>query len=194
MNKISLKIYEITKRTFDIVFSLSVLILFAPIFLFIALLIKKSSPGPILYRQKKLGLDAKDITVYKFRTMYIESIELPLSKSQDIKSDVRVTKIGKFLRKSTLDELPMFLNVLKGDISIIGPSAIMPFEEKCFDDKEKIRFKVKPGITGYWQAYSRSHKYSDMAKMDIEYVNKQSTLLDLKIIFKTIWIGLKGYD
>ena len=175
------------KRVIDIVFSLFVIILMFPLFLLFGILIKFSSPGPILFKENRIGLYGKIIKIYKFRTMYINSATYPVSFTPDELKDPRITRIGEFLRKFWLDELPMFINVLKGDLTFIGPRPLKIYEAEYFKILEKNRFAIKPGITGYWQVYGSSHDLEEMIKMDIDYGKMQSFQVDLKIIIKTIF-------
>jgi len=198
------------KRPSDFIFSLLVIIVTLPIFFIIVLLIKLTDKGPILFKQIRPGLNGKPFTVYKFRTMYLNNEEIlqeyleknpkareEWEKYRKLKTyDPRVTPIGKILRKFSLDELPQFFNVLKGDMSVVGPR---PYIEKEFDEyqiPQEIRKKilsVKPGITGLWQVKKRNEAtFEERIKMDLEYIENPSFLLDLKIILKTIWVMFTG--
>lgn len=193
------------KRLFDIVFSLSFILILSPIYLLIALLIKLSSKGPIFYVTKRLGKNKKHITVYKFRTMYLDAdarLKDLLKKNpkmreewevyQKLKSDPRCTPVGKFLRRTSLDEFPQFFNVLKGDLSVVGPRPhfIFELEENKASPLHRYADKilsVKPGITGLWQTSGRSClAYDDRVELDCLYVDKQAFLFDLYLILKTI--------
>ena len=198
------------KRPFDFIFSLLVIIVTLPIFLIIVILIKLTDKGPIFFKQIRPGLNGKPFTVYKFRTMYLNNEEIlqeyleknpkareEWEKYRKLKTyDPRVTPIGKILRKFSLDELPQFFNVLKGDMSVVGPR---PYIEKEFDEyqiPQEIRKKilsVKPGITGLWQVKKRNEAtFEERIKMDLEYIENQSFWFDLKIILKTIWVMFTG--
>jgi len=198
------------KRPFDFIFSLLVIIATLLIFFIIALLIKLTDKGPIFFKQIRPGLNGKPFTVYKFRTMYLNNEEIlqeyleknpkareEWEKYRKLKTyDPRVTPIGRILRKFSLDELPQFFNVLKGDMSVVGPR---PYIEQEFDEykiPQEIRKKllsVKPGITGLWQVKKRNEAtFEERVKMDLEYIENQSFWLDLKIILKTIWVMLTG--
>ncbi len=198
------------KRLFDIVFSLTVLIITSPILLIIALLIKLTDGGTIFYIQERPGLNGRKFRLIKFRTMYPNNEEIlkkylkenPKAREEwenyrKLKTyDPRVTLIGRFLRKYSLDELPQFFNVLKGDMSIVGPR---PYIEKEFNEyniPEEVRKKilsVKPGITGLWQVEKRNEStFMERVKMDLKYIERQSFWLDLKIILKTIRVMLTG--
>lgn len=189
------------KRIFDIVFSLFVLIFFFPVFLIIAFAIRFSSPGAIIYSHQRIGRGGKRFRCYKFRTMHVNAdkqlkklfIENPLLKkewdrTQKLKNDPRIAPIGVFLRKTSLDELPQFLNVLIGDLSVVGPRAMVVSEINRFlGDKAKKILSVRPGITGLWQTSGRSDtSYTQRIKLDETYINNYSLILDLRLIAKTI--------
>ncbi len=193
------------KRSFDILFSLLVILTLSPLFLLLALLIKFDSKGPIFYLAKRLGKDRKIITVYKFRTMYIDA-DIRLKKLienhpemkkewevfQKLKKDPRCTPIGKFLRRVSLDELPQFFNVLEGSLSVVGPRPHMIEEldenpSGLFRKYADTILSVKPGITGIWQTSGRNHlSYEERIELDCAYVGKQSFFFDLFLILKTI--------
>ena len=178
-----------------------------PIFLIIALLIKLTSKGPVIYKQIRLGKDGKPFYFYKFRSMYMNSnpeihrnyvIELIRNGKEykgayKIKDDPRVTPVGRFLRKFSLDELPQFYNVLKGDMSVVGPRPPLPYEVEHYEPRQKKRLSIKPGITGLWQVSGRTLlPFKEMVKLDLEYIKRHSFALDLVIFFKTIPTILNG--
>ncbi|MBY0528711.1 MAG: sugar transferase [Rhabdochlamydiaceae bacterium] len=192
------------KRVFDILFSLAALIFGMPLFLAIALLIKLTSRGPVFYCSLRLGKNGKLFNFWKFRTMYVHA-DLKLKKLLEdnpllreewqkyfkLKNDPRHTRIGKFLRKTSLDEFPQFWNVLIGDLSIVGPRPYLPNEtdeikKHISDDFEKL-LSVKPGLTGIWQTSGRSHlTFENRVRLDLDYVKRNSFLFDLRLILKTI--------
>ena len=183
------------KRTLDIVCSLLFLIVFFSSFFIIAILIKIDSRGPVFFLQKRCGRDGREFDMYKFRTMVKDAELLKKELKSEIagpmfkmKNDPRVTQTGKFLRKWSLDELPQLLNVLKGDMSLVGPRPLAK-EEMAGDNNNtwrEIRLSVKPGVTGLWQIMGRtSGKFSDWVSYDIEYVQKKSVIMDLKILIMT---------
>jgi exopolysaccharide biosynthesis polyprenyl glycosylphosphotransferase len=193
----------LVKRVLDFCISLSLLALLAPIFLVTALLIRCTSPGPIFFGQKRVGLNKRQFVMYKFRTM-IPNAEMaqeqlltlnemtgPVFK---IKNDPRVTPIGRVLRKTSLDELPQLWNVLKGDMSLVGPRAMSVRDYQLFsEDWQRRRFSVRPGITCLWQVNGRnSIPFEQWMQMDIEYIDKWSLWLDVKILARTIPAVLKG--
>ena len=199
---ISKKVYIVVKRFLDIFLSLIGLILLSPIFLIIATIIKLDSKGPVFFVHSRIGEKGKPIGIYKFRTMVTNAEELikkftpeqkeEFEKNFKLENDPRVTKIGNFLRKTSLDELPQILNILKGELSIIGPRPIVQVElEKYGDEKEKF-LSVKPGLTGYWAANGRSDtSYEERIQMELYYVDNMSFWLDIKIFFKTIFAVIK---
>lgn len=202
--------YSILKRSLDLVLSIVGIILFLPYIILVSICIKITSEGPIFFSQIRLGKDAVPFKFYKFRTMYINSNchldmrfvknlidgeygEIGTNRVDKIYNDSRITPIGKFLRKTSLDELPQFINVLKGEMSIVGPRPPMPYEYEKYDEWQKQRLKVKPGITGLWQITCRGlNTFDEMVRLDIEYSKKKSFLLDLKIILLTPWVVMKG--
>lgn len=207
---IRIRLFYISKRIVDILGSLIGIILGFPVFLIIAVSIKKGSPGPIIFKQKRLGLHRKEFEMYKFRTMVIDAenilqndpklLEIYRKNSYKIKDDPRVTQIGKLLRKSSLDELPQLFNILKGEMSIVGPRAYKSDEitsqlELHPDLKKHADYVVntKPGLTGVWQINGRSEiGFDNRILLDYEYAIKRSILFDIGIIFKTIPVVLKS--
>jgi lipopolysaccharide/colanic/teichoic acid biosynthesis glycosyltransferase len=193
---------EFAKRLFDVLFSLLVLILFFPVYLILAILIAISSPGPIFYVQERVGKDYKPFGCLKFRTMVENADEMLIDmmaktphlreEFEDnfkLKKDPRITGIGKFLRLTSLDEFPQFWNVLKGDMTVVGPRPLVPEElPKYGHHMEKI-LKIRPGITGLWQVSGRNDiPYPLRVQMDVYYVNYRNFWLDLWIIVKTIGV------
>lgn len=202
------------KRTLDIIGAVVGIALFSPLMLLAALAIKTTSPGPIIFRQTRLGENGHPFVFYKFRSMscdaddqihrdYVASLiagsnqainqgnaEAPLYK---LKSDPRVTWIGRLLRKTSMDELPQFFNVLKGDMSLVGPRPPLPYEVEKYQSWHLRRiFEMKPGITGLWQVEGRSRtSFDDMVRLDLEYIRKCSLGLDLKILLKTFKVVLQ---
>lgn len=190
-------IYSILKKIFDVSISFISLILLSPIFLILAILVKLDSKGPVFYAHKRKGKNRSDIKIYKFRTMYSNADEIFQSftteqkeeyyKNFKLDNDPRVTKLGGFLRKTSLDELPQLLNVLKGDLSLIGPRPIVEKEISKYGEYADKFFSVIPGITGYWQANGRSDtSYDERIQMDMYYIDNRSFMMDIKIILKTV--------
>jgi len=194
------------KRTMDIFCSLFVLIFFSPIFFGIAMLIKFTSQGPVFFKQERIGLYGKKFLFFKFRSMYVDSdasihkefvknlIRGQQSNTYKITSDPRVTSVGQFFRKTSLDELPQFFNVLKGQMSLVGPRPPIPYEYAEYDVWHRKRLvEMKPGITGLWQVKGRSSTtFDDMVRMDLQYIKEWSLWMDMKILMKTPWVALKG--
>lgn len=189
-------IYDFVKRVFDIVWSLIGLIVLSPVFIILSILVKTTSEGPVFFAHKRVGKGGKTIKIYKFRSMVTNAEELikqftPEQKAEyeknfKLENDPRITKIGNFMRKTSLDELPQLINILKGDISIVGPRPVMDVETKIYGNYRNMLLSVKPGLTGFWAANGRSHTtYTRRRAMEIYYVKNRSVLLDLKIIFKT---------
>jgi len=174
-----------------------------PFLLFIAAAIKATSEGPIFFKQKRVGLRGRTFFMYKFRTMVInaEALQAGLMEANEadgpvfkIKNDPRITKIGKFLRKSGLDELPQFINVLRGDMSLVGPRPPIPSEVEQYERWQLRRLSMKPGITCTWQIKPNrnSISFEDWMKMDLQYIDNWSNKLDFMLFFQTIRTVLKG--
>ena len=191
------KVYLAIKRLIDIIGSLIGIILLSPLYIIIAILIKFDSPGKVVFGHTRKGKGGKDIKVYKFRTMYSNASEIfesftPEQKEEYYKNfkldnDPRVTKLGGFLRKTSLDELPQLFNILKGDMTIIGPRPIVEKEVEKYGDKAEKLFSVVPGLGGYWQANGRSDTtYEERVEMDMYYIDHMCFTLDAKILFQTM--------
>lgn len=194
--------YRFIKRVFDFVASLLGLIILSPLFLLIAIAIKVEDPkGAVFYSQTRLGRGEVPFKMYKFRSMVSNADELleKLLKDNEIdgamfkmQDDPRVTKIGRFIRKYSIDELPQLLNVLQGSMSLVGPRPPLPREVEEYSDYDKQRLAVKPGYTGLWQATVRnSVGFDEMVKLDLTYISKRSVAFDVYILFKTVVIMFK---
>ncbi|MGA3472815.1 sugar transferase [Lactiplantibacillus plantarum] len=194
--------YRFIKRVFDFVASLLGLIILSPLFLIIAIAIKVEDPkGAVFYSQTRLGRGKVPFKMYKFRSMVSNADELleKLLKDNEIdgamfkmQDDPRVTKIGRFIRKYSIDELPQLLNVLQGSMSLVGPRPPLPREVEEYSDYDKQRLAVKPGCTGLWQATVRnSVGFDEMVKLDLTYISKRSVAFDVYILFKTVVIMFK---
>lgn len=189
-------LYLLIKRGFDFLVSFFSIIILFPVFLIIGILVKCSSPGPVFYKQHRIGLHGKDIYLYKFRSMVknadslIESFTPEQKKeyfeNYKLEHDPRITPVGSFLRKSSLDELPQLVNILKGEMSFVGPRPVVKDElEKYGDDKERF-LSVKPGLTGYWATHGRSDiSYEERMQLELYYVDHASLWLDIRIFFLT---------
>jgi exopolysaccharide biosynthesis polyprenyl glycosylphosphotransferase len=204
----------IVKRVIDLMGCVVMLILCAPLFLVIALAVKSTSKGPVFFRQKRVGQYGRSFTFLKFRTMYVNNdhsvhkefvTQLIASQTQSekagrgepvykIKNDTRITRIGRFLRRTSLDELPQFLNVLSGDMSLVGPRPPIPYELAAYQTWHRRRLlDVKPGITGLWQVTGRSTvKFDEMVRLDLRYALSWSPWLDLRILLRTPLAVIKG--
>ena len=165
------------------------LLLLSPIFGIIVFLIKLTTKGSIVFKQKRIGQHGDEFILYKFRTMYPDTPEYAVHPKKS--NDPRVTKLGRYLRRTSLDELPQFLNVLKGEMSVVGPRPEMPFIVENYNDIHRERLNVKPGITGLWQiSGDRSLPIHENIDHDLYYIENQSLLLDIIIVLQTVWFGL----
>lgn len=198
--KLSRNTYEFLKRLMDIICSMSALIVLAPILIVVDILIKIESKGPVIFSQERVGINNKKFKMYKFRSMVVnaEDMKEKLEKQNErkgpmfkIKNDPRITKIGRFIRKTSIDELPQLINILKGEMSIVGPRPSLPKEVIQFEPWMLERLKVKPGLTCYWQVQGRDHiEFEDWMRLDVKYVKDRNFLLDIKLIFKTFFVFL----
>lgn len=225
-----LRIYFALKRLFDVIVSLSLLMLFAPFMLIIAIAIRLDSPGGAIFAQERVGTRVtvkngqkiwyiRPFIVYKFRTMrqdsnseihqtfvkaLIENDEDTISRLQNEKAnqsnryklaaDSRITRVGQFLRKTSLDELPQFWNVLKGDMSLVGPRPVPAYEVEMYKPEHFRRLEAQPGLTGLWQISARSAvDFESMVKLDVYYIEHQSFWEDLKIVIKTPLVVIRGH-
>lgn len=197
-SSVEFSLYEVIKRLIDVVCSFLGVLVLSPLFIIIAIIIKTTSKGPVFFSQKRVGKDGKEFDMYKFRSMVVNAEELkeklaaqnemsgPMFKMKD---DPRVTKVGKFIRKTSIDELPQLWNVLKGDMSLVGPRPSLPKEVAQFEEWMYKRLEVKPGLTCYWQVSGRNNiDFEDWMKLDVKYVDERSTWIDIKLIFKTVGV------
>lgn len=197
--------YIFMKRLIDIIGSFCGIIILLPVFIIVAICIKLEDPkGPVFFKQIRVGKDEKDFGMYKFRSMVTDAEE----KLQDLlqhnevsgamfkmKDDPRVTKIGKFIRKTSIDELPQLINVLKGEMSLVGPRPPLLREVKTYTAYDKQRLKVIPGCTGLWQVSGRSNiGFKEMVELDLYYIQYRSILFDIKIILKTVFVLFGSKD
>jgi lipopolysaccharide/colanic/teichoic acid biosynthesis glycosyltransferase len=213
--KLAKTTYLLTKRVMDILGSLVALTILSPVFVAVAIAIKGSSRGPIIFRQERVGLYGRRFVLLKFRSMHVnndsavhkEYVHSLISGENGngtsgaasgesgvykITNDTRVTRIGAFLRRSSLDELPQFFNVLKGEMSLVGPRPPIPYELERYEVWHRRRvFEVKPGISGLWQIRGRSRTtFDEMVRLDLRYLREQSLWLDVKILLQTPWAVL----
>jgi exopolysaccharide biosynthesis polyprenyl glycosylphosphotransferase len=191
------------KRTLDVICSTVLIIFFTPLLIVVGSLVRLTSPGPTFFRQTRVGLNKRQFNIYKFRTMVADAERLqtqllamnemtgPVFK---IKEDPRVTRLGKILRKTSIDELPQLFNVLMGDMSLVGPRAMSLRDYRLFDqDWQRRRFSVKPGITCLWQIHGRnSVPFEKWMELDMQYIDKWSLWLDFKILAQTVPVVLRG--
>jgi len=198
-------LYLLMKRLIDVCGSLFGLILLSPIFIIVAVLIKLEDPkGPIFFKQMRVGKGEKEFGMYKFRSMVVDAEDRlnDLLKHNEVsgamfkmKDDPRVTNIGKFIRKTSIDELPQLFNVLKGEMSLVGPRPPLPREVKEYSKYDKQRLLVTQGCTGLWQVSGRSNlTFDEMVELDLQYIKKRSIWFDIKIIFKTFFLFLGSKD
>jgi lipopolysaccharide/colanic/teichoic acid biosynthesis glycosyltransferase len=199
------------KRILDVLLTLVLALPLCIVMLLIALAIRLDSDGPIFFRQKRIGLDGAEFELLKFRSMHDncndalhrEAIERYIADqalndgADDLQykqaDDPRITRVGKFIRKTSLDELPQFLNVLRGEMTLVGPRPPLQYEVEQYSPRDMLRLCGKPGLTGIWQVYGRSQvPFHEMVEMDIYYLQQQSTWLDLKLIVLTIPVMLSG--
>ena len=199
---------RLVKRGGDVLFSLTVLTLGAPVLLTLALLVKVTSKGPVFYVQQRVGRDYSSFGCIKFRTMrrdadrllsklLAESPDLDEEFSNDfkLKNDPRITRLGKFLRRSSLDELPQFLNVLRGEMSVVGPRPIVKSELVRYGNRMDEVLAVRPGLTGLWQVSGRNNlSYPELVRLDVRYSRRRNLLMDLRIILRTISVMLDPRD
>ena len=206
---------RIVKRLFDVFGALLGMIVLSPVYLVIAIISKLTDPGPVFYSHKRVSRSGTPIQVYKFRTMTYKWSPRPgykyttaeealigmgrpdlveeFKKSQKLENDPRVNAFGRFLRRSSLDELPQLFNVLRGDLSLVGPRPVVEAELERYGDQAAAFLSLKPGITGMWQVSGRSDiGYDERVKLDIYYVENWSLLLDIQILIKTLLIILRG--
>jgi lipopolysaccharide/colanic/teichoic acid biosynthesis glycosyltransferase len=207
-------LYQVGKRIFDVILSGFLLVLLAPVWLVLAALIKLDSMGPVFYVQSVVGRNGTEFLMYKFRSM------LPNSRGEDHTADLernflsgeptaadeigpiyktaltdqsRITRVGRFLRRTSLDELPQVWNVFRGDMSLVGPRPALPEEARMYSEAQRARFRVRPGITGLYQVTGRNRvPIEEMIRMDLEYIGQQSMWLDFKILLKTPLAMLSG--
>ena len=203
INKVRLTgIDQFLKMLLDYTLVIPALIILFPIFLVVGLVIKLDSPGPIIFRRRVMGVNGRQFCAYKFRTMRVDGDEIlatypelkhQLAENHKIKNDPRVTRIGGFLRKSSLDELPQFINILKREMSLVGPRMIAPAEVEKYDQWDINLLTVRPGITGLWQVSGRSDvSYEERVRLDMYYIRNWSIWLDLQILLQTVPVVIRG--
>ena len=192
------EVYEFLKRAVDIICSLIGLIVLMPILVVVAILIRIESKGSIIFAQDRVGKYGNVFKMYKFRSMVFNAEELKEKLAVDnertgpmfkIKNDPRITNVGRFIRKTSIDELPQLVNILKGEMSIVGPRPSLPKEVKCFEEWMMERLSIKPGLTCYWQVAGRNDiEFTEWMRLDIKYIKERSILIDTKLILKTFFV------
>jgi exopolysaccharide biosynthesis polyprenyl glycosylphosphotransferase len=183
--------YEIVKRTFDVVSALALSLLLAPLLIVVAILIHRDSPGPVLFRQERVGRGGRRFIMYKFRSMHSDAPAYAVSPKDD--TDRRVTRIGRFLRRSSLDELPQLINVFKGEMSLVGPRPEMHFLAQQHETLHRPRLEVPPGITGLWQlSADRAFHIHENIQYDLYYIQNRSFLMDFAILLHTMVFAMRG--
>lgn len=188
---VSRPLYELSKRLFDFIVSSFLMLLLAPLYIAITFWIKIDSKGPVTFKQRRVGENGRTFNMFKFRSMYVDTN--PYAVSPRTSDDPRITRAGRFLRRSSLDELPQLYNVLRGDISLVGPRPEMPFVVEQYDEHQKVRLSVKQGITGLWQvAADRGRPIHENLQYDLYYIENRSLLLDFAILWRTVRTAAKG--
>ena len=183
--------YDLVKRLMDVALSVVFLVLAAPLLLLLAALVRLNSPGPALFKQKRVGRGGSLFEMYKFRSMYADTASSDYSPKT--RSDPRITRVGGFLRKTSLDELPQLLNVLEGSMSLVGPRPEMPFIVAQYGDKERQRLQVKPGLTGLWQlSGDRAFLIHENLEYDLYYIQHRNVFMDLAVLFHTSIFAMRG--
>jgi len=198
------------RRGFDVVFALALILLFSPVLIAVTIAVRLDSRGPAFFRQRRVGYREKEFTLFKFRSMrvdadprghreYVTALINGAEANPDggrenlykLAVDNRITPVGRWIRRWSLDELPQLFNVLRGDMTLVGPRPAIPYEVAEYPSWYRERFSVKPGLTGYWQVSGRNERtYEEMVRLDIEYAERQSLGLDLLILLKTPWVVL----
>lgn len=206
--------YQRAKRALDVVFTLLILVPLCIVTVIVAAAIRLDSKGPIFFRQKRIGQNGVEFDMFKFRTMYDDADDVlhrqaierymadePVNDKAiaarlqyKLADDPRITRVGRFLRKTSIDELPQFYNVLRDEMSLVGPRPPLPYEVELYSPRDRLRLRGKPGLTGPWQVYGRGHvPFSAMVEMDVAYLQQESLWLDLKLIALTVLVMIKGY-
>ena len=187
----SMHLYERTKRLLDLVLSVAALVVLFPIFALIALAVRLDSAGPVLFKQRRVGKNGRVFEIYKFRSMRVDASKYEFSPTTD--EDSRITRIGRILRKLSLDELPQIVNVIKGDMSLVGPRPEMPFIVDSYGPRERWRLSVVPGITGLWQlSADRAYLIHENLQYDLYYIRNRGFFMDIAILLHTVIFAVKG--
>lgn len=189
-------VYKRIKRAMDVLLSAAALIVLSPVFLVTAAAVKYEDHGPVFFVQQRAGKDMKPFSMYKFRSMYVNADEKLHEMMKDneqtghafkIKNDPRITRTGKVIRRFSIDELPQLINIIKGDMSIVGPRPILTFQMEACSEYEKQRLVVQPGLTCYWQVGGRANiKWEEWVELDLDYIEDMSLWTDIKMIVRTV--------
>jgi exopolysaccharide biosynthesis polyprenyl glycosylphosphotransferase len=183
--------YDMAKRLFDLLAATAAIVLLAPTLLFVAFLIRLDSPGPVLFRQLRVGKGGRSFTLYKFRSMRIDAPQYEFSPTES--NDPRITRIGRFLRRNSLDEIPQLINVVKGEMSLVGPRPEMPFIVEQYSAAHRLRLRVVPGITGLWQlSADRAFHIHENIQYDLYYIRNRSFFMDFAILLHTLIFAMNG--
>lgn len=205
-------IHGVAKRALDLVVAIPTLVALAPVWAAIVVALRLDSPGPVLFRQVRIGRNGRRFVMYKFRSMYVNNDDGVHRKYMEVfithqavgnqangrqhfklRGDPRITRVGRILRKTSLDELPQLLNVIRGEMSLVGPRPALPYEIDHYQPWQLDRLSALPGITGYWQVYGRSRvTFDEMVQMDIDYTRRASIWLDLRLLLLTLPAVLSG--
>lgn len=196
-SRVERRLYQVTKRIFDVLSCVMFLVLTAPLMLLIAILIRLDSPGPIVVGQVRIGRWGVPFTLYRFRTMRLGAEELPIELEEailKIKHDPRLTRLGRMLRSTALDELPQLFSVVKGEMSLVGPRPAFPYELELQDELDSVRLQIRPGLVGLSQVAMTKygHDREGMWQADLEYFENASLWMDLKILAQTVMVVLQG--
>lgn len=194
--------YKLIKRLMDILLSAAALVILSPVFLITAVLIKREDHGPVFFVQQRAGKDMRPFAIYKFRSMYVNADEKlsEMMKNNEqtghafkIKDDPRITRVGKVIRQFSIDELPQLINIIKGDMSIVGPRPILMFQMEECSAYERQRLVVQPGLTCYWQIGGRADiKWEEWVELDLDYIEDMGLWTDFKMILKTVPVVFRG--
>ena len=199
--------YLWVKRIIDVILTLLIFIPLCVSLAIVAACVRLDSKGPVFFRQRRVGLNGREFTMLKFRSMYVDSDdsihrqaikrymngETLTGEGYKLMDDPRITRVGKFIRKTSIDELPQFFNVLHGEMTLVGPRPPLPYEVELYSPRDWLRLSGKPGLTGLWQVYGRSQvQFQEMVDMDIAYLQQQSVVQDLKLIVLTPLVMLSG--
>ena len=188
----ALRAQHAAKRAYDVLWAAALIVLLQPVLLAIAVVVKTTSPGDAIFRQERIGRGGRPFVIYKFRTMAQDAGQSPLG-TYAYRNDPRITRVGKVLRRTSLDELPQLFNVLNGEMSIVGPRPDLPHHVTGYSDFQRRRLQVRPGVTGWAQVSGRNTlSWEERITLDVEYIERWSLAIDLEVILRTIRVVLSG--